>query len=596
MPRVRATLRCVGSSLKLMPTLPADLRSSSLHRRIFWAVYVGALVLILGDAPFLRFALPQTPIIDPDFWGYLHPAVSALTGGPFEHTYGRNFVYPGFLYLLLRVFGDYRAVCVAQHLLGLLTGILLAGGWNILCSLLTAPAWSRLAASAFGLVLAAAFLFTSSPLVFEHTIRPESVFPCFLAVSFVLNFTALRAGYVVRRPRLERWCLGLNLFFVVFAQSLKPSLGLGVVAANLPFAVYLLRPREPWRAKTLVVGAAVVFTFLTLWLPERTLASRDAEAPTFLPLTLFTVHARFIETQLAEDLRAGQTGPYDPAWLAAFDQRLCETLQAAAQPDQHPYRTLGINPDYLMYVDPFYRPSFRRRERAEISAFCLHYYRRTWEHQPGPMLRNVLTQLSQVYNFTAHLGRKHRLRHFFSLPGPSDPLPLNRGYRHAIACCQDPARNAQITAAPGGGSFLERLRGLADTNLTVRAPVWTDLFNRFLARWHLPLLILTLVLGAGLTACSWRANLPLVTGVWLLWAVNFLMYLTVAIVHSLEPYRYVENQRVCTDFAECSAFLLLWQAAALLLARLPVLRLRPRQPQPARTIPFVDTPNAADAR
>ena len=63
------------------------------------------------------------------------------------------------------------------------------------------------------------------------------------------------------------------------------------------------------------------------------------------------------------------------------------------------------------------------------------------------------------------------------------------------------------------------------------------------------------------------ANLPLVAGVWLLWAVNFLMYLTVAIVHSLEPFRYVENQRVCTDFAECSAFLLLWQAATCLLAR-----------------------------
>ena len=555
-----------------MPTLSARCRALPLGHRIFWAVHACALVLILGYAASLRFALPQTPIIDPDFWGYLHPGVSALTGGAFEHTYGRNFVYPGFLYLVLRVFGDYRAICVAQHGLGLLTGILLAGGWTLLCGFLSAPAWSRLAASTFGLVLAGAFLFTSSPIVFENTVRPEAVFPFVLAGSLVLNFLALRAGNLVRRPRLERWCLALNLFCSILAQSLKPSLGFGVLAANAPLAVYLLRRGEPWRVRGLVAGAAILLTFLTLWLPEKILASRDAEAPLFLPLTLFTVHARLIETQIADDLRTGRTAPYDHAWLAAFDDRLKDVLQAAAQPDQHPYRTLGINPDYLMYVDPFYRPSFRRRERAEISAFCMHYYRRTWLHQSGPMLRNVLTQLGQVYNFTAHLGRKHRLRHFFSLPGPSDPLPLDRSYRNAVACCRDPARDAQITAAPGGTAFLANLHHLADTPLTIRAPAWTDVFNRFLVRWHLPLLLLTLGLGVGLLAVSWRAHLPLVAGVWLLWAVNFLMYLTVAIVHSLEPYRYVENQRVCTVFAECSALLLLWQAAVLLLARLRSVR------------------------
>ena len=40
----------------------------------------------------------------------------------FGHTNGRNFLYPGFLYLILSVFADFRAITFVQHLLGLTAG------------------------------------------------------------------------------------------------------------------------------------------------------------------------------------------------------------------------------------------------------------------------------------------------------------------------------------------------------------------------------------------------------------------------------------------------------------------------------------------
>lgn len=545
------------------PTVPTVEKRFDRERCAYWAGYLVLLAAVLWSAANLRFSLPQTPIIDPDYWGYLHPAVSKLNGGPFEHTFGRNFVYPGFLYLLLRVAGDYQIIGAAQHGLGLLTGVLLAGAWSLLCGMLAGPRRARWAANLLGLVLAGDFTLSRSPLLFEQTIRPEAIFPFFLAASFLLNSAALHAGYRVRRPKLERWCLGLNFFCVAVAQSLKPSLGLGVVAANLPLAVYVLRRREPWRWKALVVSLAVGLTALTVTLPERLLAKSDPMATLFLPATLFTIHANVIHEQIVDDLRSGNTAPYERAWLAEFNQKLERDLEISSHPPENPYRTLGFNPDYLFYVQPVFYPSFRRRETPQVAAFCQHYYWKTWRHRPGEMLAKVGAQLAQVYNFPLKLGKKHRLQHLFALPRSGQGQTLGKHYQDAWACCQDPARMAEMRRAVGGKAYLEMVQSLGDLPDEVQEPAWVHLLNDLLARWHLPLLGLTLVAGVALVGVSWRTSSPLVAGVWLLWATNFLMFLTVAIVHSLEVTRYVDNQRVCTVLGEFATVLLVWQGVTL---------------------------------
>src|SRR6476659_3266671 len=98
---------------------------------LLWRLCYGSiLAFIFIWATWQRFTLPLTPIADPDFWGYLSPALRKLTGSEFGHTHGRNFLYPGFLYLLLRVSGDFRAITITQHLLGLVTGGIFLLSWR----------------------------------------------------------------------------------------------------------------------------------------------------------------------------------------------------------------------------------------------------------------------------------------------------------------------------------------------------------------------------------------------------------------------------------------------------------------------------------
>jgi len=77
--------------------------TNSLWRACYWT----ALALIFAWAVWQRFKLPLDPIADPDTWGYLSPALRKLPGAKFGHTNSRNFTYPGFLFVLLRIFADF---------------------------------------------------------------------------------------------------------------------------------------------------------------------------------------------------------------------------------------------------------------------------------------------------------------------------------------------------------------------------------------------------------------------------------------------------------------------------------------------------------
>ena len=168
-------------------------------------LYAGLLAAILVCAAVLRYRLPPTPLFDGDSWGYLNPGFSKLSGGTFEHTFGRNFVYPGFIFAVLCLCGNFEALTVVQHALGLLTGLVLAGAWNALCACLVVPERTRTVARFFGLLLVADYLLSRSPMLFEHTIRPEAVYPLVLAWILLLNFDALHAVWIVPRPAHDPW-------------------------------------------------------------------------------------------------------------------------------------------------------------------------------------------------------------------------------------------------------------------------------------------------------------------------------------------------------------------------------------------------------
>ena len=162
--------------------------------------YWGAVAVLFAWAAWQRFALPLDPIADPDTWGYLAPALRKLLGAEFGHTYGRNFVYPAFVFSLLRVFGDFRAIVITQHLLGLLAGGMLLITWRRARVFVPDSRLSPAGHDGLGLLAATIFLLAGEPIRFEMQLRPEGVCAFLVSINLYLAIQFIACCFVEKRP------------------------------------------------------------------------------------------------------------------------------------------------------------------------------------------------------------------------------------------------------------------------------------------------------------------------------------------------------------------------------------------------------------
>src|SRR5436853_1922766 len=191
---------------------------------LLWPIcYWATVAFIFAWAVWQRFKLPLDPIADPDTWGYLSPALRKLTGAEFGHTNGRNFAYPGFLFLLLRLFADFRAITITQHFLGLLAGAVFLLTWKRARIFVSNPRIGRAAHDLLGLAGAAIFLLQWQTIVFEKEIRPEGICAFVLSITFYLLIQFLACFFLEhRRTATIAFAIGLA-FTETFLTSIKPS-------------------------------------------------------------------------------------------------------------------------------------------------------------------------------------------------------------------------------------------------------------------------------------------------------------------------------------------------------------------------------------
>jgi hypothetical protein len=212
---------------------------------------------------------PLDPIADPDVWGYLSPAVSKLIGGGFTHS-GRNFVYPAFLYLLLRIAGDFRVIAFAQHALGLVAGVVMLVIWARVRDLIVGPRLPATVHRWLGLLPVGIYLFAADTIRFELQIRPEGIcgFLGILNFCLVLQFTY---WFFVRENKRAAVLYGIGtVLSALLLGSVRPSFWLAGLGSLLPVCFVFLR--RGWFGEKLAIFLGAVAGLVLLILPERLLA------------------------------------------------------------------------------------------------------------------------------------------------------------------------------------------------------------------------------------------------------------------------------------------------------------------------------------
>src|SRR3977135_1968364 len=206
-------------------------------RSYFWG-WVAALFAL---AAWQRFAFPLDPIADWDVWGYLAPALRKLMGGEFGHTYGRNFVYPAFVLLLLRVFQDLRAIVIAQHLLGLLAVAIFLVTWRRARVFVPDSRLSLAFHDGLGLLAATILLLAAEPIRAEMQLRPEGLCAFLVSINIYFAIQFMACCFGEKRP-LASVGYGIGTVFTsVLLASAKPSFALMAVIACLPLTILFFR-------------------------------------------------------------------------------------------------------------------------------------------------------------------------------------------------------------------------------------------------------------------------------------------------------------------------------------------------------------------
>ena len=360
--------------------------------------YWSGVLILFAWAAWARFALPLDPIADPDTWGYLSPALRKLTGAEFGHTNGRNFIYPGFLYLLLRVFRDFRAITVAQHFFGLLAGGILVLTWRRARVFVPNPRVGYAVHAGLGLVAAAIFLLASEPIRFETQLRPEGVCAFLISVNlyFVIQFTAC---FFVERRQAASVAYGIAaVFSSILLASAKPSFWLASIVVLLPVAMFLVQRGLIWQKIALGGGAALSAALLLL--PEHFLGRNDQASQTFLPTTLFVIHANLIRDQMADDLTRGAKVPYPREWLGHVQRALSDEIAKSVAVRSRIYSTLGFDPDYLWHGQTSIAAQLHKDFGNNVSALCAFYrfyYWRIWRERPLLVLKKIARQMAIFY-------------------------------------------------------------------------------------------------------------------------------------------------------------------------------------------------------
>jgi hypothetical protein len=514
--------------------------------RLPWELcYWCMVILLFAWATWQRFALPLDPIADPDTWGYLSPALRKLTGAQFGHTHGRNFIYPGFVFLLLRVFGDFRAITVTQHLLGLLAGGILLLTWRRARVFVPNTRVRPPVHDALGLVATAIFLLAGEPIHFELQLRPEGVCVFLVSLNLYLVIQFVICCFIENRQTAAVAYGTAAVFSSILLGSVKPSFAVVAIGALLPLVVFFFRHGWFWQKIALGSGTAVSAALLIL--PEHSLSRNDKASQTFLPTTLFDVHASLICDQMADDLARDAKVPYPRDWLArvhtAFGAEI-EKSRAARRPGYYP--PLGSQ----------LRKEFGSNASA-LCAFYWFYYLRTWRERPLLMVKKIVRQLALFYSpqFPAYNRAKI--------------LSLTDEYERGAASLDVQPYRKIWTAYPPAVEFVGRTEWLVRHAPVVQQRAYIRKSLGILAVNYVRMLLIALSLSV--LVLSWKASRRrlgwLAALVLFAYSYNFLSCLEVAVIQSLENPRYKTVQMYSTLVAQLFALWFLVEFALDMRAR-----------------------------
>ena len=381
-----------------------------------------------------RAGLPAVPLLTPDSWGYLNPALSWLGGAGFQQTDGRAWFYPGILALILKLGGDFSWIVRVQQCLSLAAAPLFWVGLRIWLSLFPRrTAVCHGFAVLLGAATAGIYLLNTTQARFEMTVQPEGVMAFFVLLYLIFVLAYIRARWVSHQNFLAILFGAASLLTSYCVLLLKPSWGLALIPSFLLLIAGIFGTGSR-SLRWVPTYAAILATGGLFVLPNLLGFRKDASSRTFLPFTLVSIHAAQIVQNAEKEHLIGDADPSRRSGAEADPSRRsgAEADPPSTDRDAQFYQglkqawsearkvplgcpTLGFAPDYIMYTKDFFH-AFAAEQKLtdpELVNLCYSTYFETWIKSPGAMLSKIGKEMriflsAPSRDFAAHSVNKRR--------------------------------------------------------------------------------------------------------------------------------------------------------------------------------------------
>ncbi len=404
--------------------------------RLWRAGWLLAVIGIFAYGAYVRFVLPQWPLIAPDSYAYMLPVVN---GGVYNIG-PRTFVYPMFCRFVINGAADWRALTLTQHVLGLLGPALLLAGWYLAGVVIWTSRRARVAHEALGLALPLLLVPSGVYVVLEHQMLLESLnafFQCSLAALLCVLWLPMP-------PRRRLLLAGVTACLGVFMYSANPRWGAAapfVVALAVAAAITGRDPGRSWFRAAWPVLVCAIAAYFGLAQVQLRLVTQDPWLGTFTAKHLLWMHADLAVNEWRRDLA---TTPL-PAYADLLHKMIPKVEKEIVGFGTSHWSTLTFNANALLYVEgcpDADLAAYFKGNPDGYTRFCLRYYARIVWHQPVAYFSVVWRMLYYYYGGESGDGA------FREIAAPiSDSLPAGAPVARYVAGWAVPGQRARLEAA-----------------------------------------------------------------------------------------------------------------------------------------------------
>ncbi len=355
----------------------------------YWLIFAGIIFFALIQ----RITINQVPYGGNDTWGYIGPAVLWFDKGAFFRVGSRGILYPLFVLINLIIFNDFSYITIIQHIIGIISGVILFLVWRNIISYFRLNNKMRLICDMFGLLLMALFLFSESMIVYEHTLRPESIYPFFL----ILQVYFLCKLIISIKENTKHVYLYGPLFFLnnYFLFVFQPRWGLTVILNLIVYIIcFIVIKRSIIKKSLILLIVPIILAFVLIYAPQNILIKNETATKSFLSGMIFFAHSKIIDKQLEKDIKDNNFIKYDKEILKKLRGYYKEEFNK--KQTKHKYLGFLHNNFYYGPANKYLRSKIPKKEYKQ---FCIYYFKKAIFNNPFMYFKKVLLELSQFYNF-----------------------------------------------------------------------------------------------------------------------------------------------------------------------------------------------------